>query len=134
VQRLSAEASEASQRAFAVDFNQIPLRCVISVDETHTSGTDMYRTYGRSVQNVPCMLIDRDTRPVFRTSNMMAVTLSHGVLWSQMVVLPGVQVADDWRLFLHCLKGQMNTYAPGLPWALQPDACVDFHDNAGIHD
>jgi len=134
VERLYAEASEAAQRAFAVDFNQIPLRCVISVDETHTSGTDMYRTYVRSVQNVPCVLIDRATRPVVRTSTMMAVTLSHGVLRSQTVVLPGAQVADDWRLFLQCLKGHMNTYVPGLPWALQPDACVVWHDNVGIHD
>jgi len=28
----------------------------------------------------------------------------------------------------------MNTYVPGLPWELQPDACVIMYDNAGIHD
>jgi len=28
----------------------------------------------------------------------------------------------------------MRQYVPGLPWALQPDACVVLHDNTGICD
>eukprot|EP00168_Porphyra_purpurea_P004443 TRINITY_DN1528_c0_g1_i12.p2 TRINITY_DN1528_c0_g1~~TRINITY_DN1528_c0_g1_i12.p2 ORF type:complete len:118 (+),score=18.86 TRINITY_DN1528_c0_g1_i12:821-1174(+) len=28
----------------------------------------------------------------------------------------------------------MNTYIPGLPWEMQPDACVVLYDNAGTHD
>eukprot|EP00168_Porphyra_purpurea_P004440 TRINITY_DN1528_c0_g1_i1.p1 TRINITY_DN1528_c0_g1~~TRINITY_DN1528_c0_g1_i1.p1 ORF type:complete len:482 (+),score=36.19 TRINITY_DN1528_c0_g1_i1:226-1671(+) len=59
---------------------RFPLRCVVSVDETHTGGRDMYLRYGRSLRNVACALRDRDTRPIARTSTMMAVTLSHGVL------------------------------------------------------
>jgi len=134
IERLYSERSEEAQRDFAVAINAIPMRCLISVDETHTQGSDMYRPYGRSVQGVPCILFDRDTRPVPRTSTMMAVSLSHGVLWSTTVILGGAQTSDDWRLFLHCLRGQMNTYVPGLPWELQPDACVILYDNAGIHD
>ena len=134
VERLYSERSEEAQREFAGAINAIPMRCLISVDETHTAGSDMYRPYGRSVNGVPCRLFDRDTRPVPRTSTMMAVSLSHGVLWSTTVILGGAQTSDDWRLFLHCLRDQMNTYVPGLPWELQPDACVILYDNAGIHD
>ena len=134
IERLYAERSLAAQRAFAVLFNEIPLRCVVSVDETHTAGTDMYQRYGRSLRNVACVLLDRDTRPIARTSTMMAVSLTHGVLWSQTVIVGSAQTADDWRLFLQCLHAQMNTYIPGLPWEMQPDACVVLYDNAGIHD
>jgi len=134
VERLFSERSETDQRAFAIAFNQIPLRCIISVDETHTQGSDMYRLYGRSVQGTPCVLYDRDTRPVVRTSTMMAVSMTHGVLWVTTVILGDAQTSDDWRLFLHGLRQQMNAYIPGLPWELQPDACVILYDNAGIHD
>ena len=134
IERLYAESSLAAQRAFAVLFNEIPLRCVVSVDETHTAGSDMSHRYGRSLRNVACVLRDRDTRPIARTSTMMAVTLTHGVLWSQTVIVGSAQTADDWRLFLQCLYSQMNTYIPGLPWEMQPDACVVLYDNAGIHD
>eukprot|EP00168_Porphyra_purpurea_P014823 TRINITY_DN4352_c0_g1_i1.p1 TRINITY_DN4352_c0_g1~~TRINITY_DN4352_c0_g1_i1.p1 ORF type:complete len:291 (-),score=12.09 TRINITY_DN4352_c0_g1_i1:81-953(-) len=134
VERLDSERSKESQRAFAIAISAIPMRCLISVDETHTQGSDMYRTYGRSAQGVPCLLFDRDTRPLPRTCTMIAVTLSHGVLWSTTVVLSGVQTADDWRLLLQCLRDRMNTYAPSLPREVQPDACVILYDNAGIHD
>jgi len=83
---------------------------------------------------VPCVLRDRDTRPVQRTSTMMGVSLSHGVLWSQTGIVGNAQTADDWRLFLQCLRTHMNTYIPGLAWELQPDACVVLYDNASIHD
>jgi len=134
IERLYAESSLVAQRAFAVLFNDIPLRCIVSVDETHTAGSDMYHRYGRSQRNVACVLRDRDTRPIARTSTMMAVTLTHGVLWSQTVIVGSAQTSDDWRLFLQCLHLQMNTYIPGLPWQMQPDACVVLYDNAGIHD
>jgi len=110
IERLYAESSLSAQRAFAVLFNEIPLRCIVSVDETHTGGSDMYQRYGRSLRNVACILRDRDTRPIPRTSTMMAVTLTHGVLWSQTVIVGSAQTADDWRLFLQCLHVQRNTY------------------------
>jgi len=134
IERLFVERSEAAQLAFAVGFSQIPMRCVISVDETHTDGGDMYRRYGRSQRGVPCELLDRDPRTLPRTSTMMAVSMSHGVIWSQTVLVGAAQTADDWRLFLQCLATRMNTYLPGMPWELQPDSCVVLYDNAGIHN
>jgi len=136
IERLYAESSLTAQRAFAELIKDIPPRCMVSVDETHTTGSDMLHVYGRSICNVPCVLRDRDTRPLKRTSTMMAVSLSHGVLWSQTVISGSgtSQTSDDWRLFLQCLQGQMSTYIPGLPWEMQPDACVVLYDNAAIHD
>ena len=134
IERLYAESSEAAQRAFAVLIDEIPMRCLVSCDETHTGGSDVLRRFGRSRRNVPCILRDRDTRRMKRTSTMMAVTLTHGVLWSQTVIVGNAQTSDDWRLFLQCLHALMNTYIPGLPWEMQPDACVVLYDNASIHD
>jgi len=134
IERLYAESSEAVQRGFAVLIDEIPMRCLVSCDETHTGGSDMLRRFGRSRRNVPCVLRDRDTRPMKRTSTMMGVTLTHGVLWSQTVIVGNAQTSDDWRLFLQCLHAHMNTYIPGLPWEMQPDACVVLYDNASIHD
>jgi len=136
IERLYAESSLAAQQAFTELIRDIPPRCMVSVDETHTAGSDILHVYGRSICNVPCVLRDRDTRPLKRTSTMMAVSLSHGVLWSQTVIAGNgnSQTSEDWRLFLQCLQGQMSTYIPGLPWDMQPDACVVLYDNAAIHD
>ena len=118
IERLYAESSEAAQRTFAVLIDEIPMRCLVSCDETHTGGSDVLRRFGRSRRNVPCILRDRDTRTMKRTSTMMAVTLTHGVLWSQTVIVGNAQTSDDWRLFLQCLHALMNTYIPGLPWEM----------------
>jgi len=133
IERLYAESSLVAQRAFAVLFNEIPLRCIVSVHETHTAGSDMYQRSGRSLRVVACSLRDRGTRPITRTSTMMAVTLTHGVLWSQIVIVGSTQTADDWRLFLQSLHVKMNNYILGLPWEMQPDACAGLYDNAGIN-
>jgi len=134
VERLFLERSEQEQREFANMINELPLRCLVSVDETHTDGGDVYRKFGRTLRGERCELIDRDPRTVPRTSTMMAVSMTQGVIWSQTVVLGPAQTSDDWRLFLQCLDTRMNKNVPGLPWALQPDACVVLYDNAGIHD
>jgi len=134
IERLFVERSVDAQREFAQLFNEIPLRGIISVDETHTAGSDMFERYGRSIRNVPCVLYDRDPRTAPRTSTMMAVTLTHGGLWAQTVIVGNAQTSDDWRLFLQCLHSQMNTFIPGLPWEMQPEACVVLYDNAAIHE
>jgi len=134
VERLFVERSEHDQRAFAVMLNAVPLRCLVSVDETHTDGGDVYRKHGRTMKGERCELLDRDPRTVPKTSTMMAVSMTMGVVWSQTVVLGTAQTADDWRLFLQCLDMRMNKYVPGLAWELQPDACVVLYDNAGIHN
>lgn len=134
IERLFIERSEAAQLAFAVAFNEIPMRCVISVDETNTDGGDMYRSFGRAQRGCRLELMDRDPRVLPQTSTTMAVSMSHGVLWSQTVLASTAQTGDDWRLFLHCLKSRMNLYLPGMPWELQPNSCVILYDNAGIHN
>lgn len=134
VERLFQERSLVAQQMYVEAMSVVPLRCVVSVDETHTDGSDVFRRYGRSDSRSPCMLLDKDPRTVPRTSTMMGVSLTKGVLWSQTVVLGRAQTAVDWRLFLQCLNEKMGHYIPGLPWDAQPPACVLLYDNAGIHD
>lgn len=134
VERLFQERSLSAQQMYVEAMSVVPLRCVVSVDETHTDGSDVFRRYGRSDSRSPCVLLDKDPRTVPRTSTMMGVSLTEGVLWSQTVVLGRAQTAVDWRLFLQCLNEKMGHYIPGLPWDAQPPACVLLYDNAGIHD
>jgi len=98
VERLFLERSEAAQRELAVVLNEVPMRYLVSVDETHTDGGDVFRHYGRSINGVRCKLLDPRSLP--STSTMMGVSVTRGVIWSQTVVLQPVQTADDWRLFL----------------------------------
>lgn len=134
VERLFSERVLADQIDFAQRLSEIPLRCIVSVDETHKSGDDCFRKYGRSPRNEKCVLLDRDPRTIPRTSTIMAVSMSGGVHWAQTVRLGPAQTADDWRLFLQALRPRMSQRVPGHPWALQPDACVLLFDNAAIHD
>jgi len=80
IERLYLESSVQARLAFAVLIDEVPLKCLVSCDETHTAGSDLLRRYGQSRRNIPCVLRDRNTRPLKRTSTMMAVTLTHGVL------------------------------------------------------
>ena len=57
-----------AERAFAALINEILLRYLVSCDETHAAGSDMISRYGPLRRNVPCVLRDRDTRPLKRTS------------------------------------------------------------------
>jgi len=134
IERLYLESCFQAQRAFAVLIDEILLRCLVFCDEAHTAGSDLLRLDGRSRQNISCVLRDRDTRPIKRTSKMMAVTLTHGVLLSQAVVVGSAQTSDDWWVLLQCLHARMNTSIPGLAWEMQTDACVVIYDNANIHD
>lgn len=136
IERLFHERNLNNQRQFAQTMSQIPMRCIVSIDETHKSGEDSYRKYGRSQRNSSCVLLDRDPRTIPRTSTMMAVSASSGVLWMQTVVLGPAQNSDDWRLFLEDLMQveAIGKYQPNLPWDLQPANSVLLFDNAGIHD
>jgi len=136
VERLYAESCLATHRTSAELTRDIPPHCMVPVDETQTEGSDMLHIYGRSICNVPCVSRDRDARPLKRTSTMMALSLYHGVPSSHTVIAGNgnSQTSDDWRLFLQCLQGQMSTYIPGLPWDMQPDACVVLYDISAIQD
>jgi len=134
VERLFIEPSEEAQQELAEVLLDVPMRCLMSVDETHTNGGDVFRRFGRSPNGVRCEMRDRDPRSVPSTSTMMGVFMTRGVIWLHTVELPPAQTADDWRLFWQCLGEEMNRYVPGLPCDVQPDACVVLYDNAGIHD
>lgn len=56
------------------------MRCIISIDETHKSGNDSYRMYGRSLRKEPCLPLDRDPRIIPRTRTTMAVSATNSVL------------------------------------------------------
>lgn len=79
VERLFQERSLAAQEQFVIDVSEVPLRCIVSVDEVHTDGGDVFRKYGRSHHSTPCALLDRDPRTVERTSTMMGVSMTGGV-------------------------------------------------------
>lgn len=81
IERFFQERNEQLQRVLAQTMSQIPMRCIMSIDETHKSGNDSCRMYGRSVRNEPCLLVDRDPRTIPRTSTMMAVSAANSVLW-----------------------------------------------------
>lgn len=134
IERLFSERVIAAQVAFVHIIIEIPMRCIVSIDETHKAGGDCYRLYGRSLRNVPCVLFDQDPRTIPRTSTMMAVSMAGGVLWSQTVKLPPAQTSDDWRIFLQGLHPHLGQRVIGQPWHLQPDSCVLLFDNAAIHD
>lgn len=118
IERLYLESPLQAQKAFALLIDEIPFRYIMSCDETHTGGGDLLLRYGRSQRNVPCVLRDRDTRPLKRTSSMMGASMTRGALWSQTVVLGSAQTSDDWRLSLQCLHTRMITYIPGLAWEM----------------
>ena len=81
VERPFVKRSEHDQRAFAVRLNAVPLRCLVSVDETHTDGGNVNRKYRRTMKGERCELLDRDPRTVPKTSTMMAVSMTMGVVW-----------------------------------------------------
>jgi len=98
VERLMLEHSVREQSEFSVMINKLPLRCLVSVDGTHTDDGDVYRKFGRNLRADPLELIDRDSRTWPMTCTMI-VYMTQGVFWSQTVVLGPAQTSDDWRLF-----------------------------------
>ena len=133
--RLFRESSEERRRQHAVVRQRIPRRCIVSVDETHTDGSDVFRLYGRSLTHERSRLLDRDPRSVPRTSTTMAVSSDGRILgFMSVVVRERALTGADWRLFLQHLFPKLGVYTPGAPWHLQPDNCVVMFDNAPIHD
>ena len=66
VERLFLEPSEHEQREFAIMIMQLPLRCLVSFEETHTDGGEAYRKLGRTLRGNRCDLIDKNPRTVPR--------------------------------------------------------------------
>jgi len=134
VLRLFRESLEPARRAHAVARRRIPRRCIVSVDETHTDGGDVFRRYGRALAHERTRERGRDPRTVPRTSTTMAVSADGRILGFQSVIVrDGGLKAADWRLFLQLLIPKLGVYVPGHPWHLQASNCVVMFDNAPIH-
>jgi len=131
--RMCRERDQARREAFAKLLLAVPLRCLVSADETHKDGGDLRRRRGRWLRGVRYECQSRDRRAMLRTSTMMAVSYTNGGLHSVTTASPPSQNADDWILFLNGLLPTMNRFLPGLPWVLQPDRCVLLDYNAPIH-
>jgi len=121
VLRLFRESLDAVRRAHVVACARIPRRRIVSVDETHTDGGDVYRRYGGAFANERSGGRGRDPRSVPRTSTSMAISPDGRILGFQsMIVSDGGLKAADWRLFLQLLIPKLGVYVPGRPW--QPGA------------
>jgi len=133
--RLFRESTEELRRQHALVRQSIPRRCIVSVNETHTDGSNVFRLYGRTLSRERSNLRDRDPRSVPRTSTTMAVSSDGRVLGLMSVIVRQKALTGaDWRLFLQHLFPKLGVYMPGAPWHLQPDNCVVMFDNAPIHD
>jgi len=133
--RLFSESLDAVRRAHAVARARIPRRCIVSVDETHTDGGDVFRRNGRALAQERSQERGRDPRSVPWTSTKIAVSSDGSIFGFQSVVVrDGGLRAADWRIFLHLLLPKLGVYVPGRPWHLQPSNCVVMIDNAPIHN
>lgn len=133
IYRMCRERDQVRRTAFARIFLEIPLRCLVSVDETHKDGGDLRRRRGRWLRGLRHDCLSRDRKGLLRTSTMMAVGYNDGVIHSVTTPTPPAQNADDWLIFLSGLLPAMNKFVPGLPWNQQPSRCVLLYDNAPIH-
>jgi len=130
--RMCRERDQARRAAFAKLFLSVPLRCLVSANETHKDGGDLRRRHGRWLRDVRFECQSRDRRSMLRTSTMMAFSFSDGVLHSVTTPTPPSQNSDDWLIFLNGLLPTTNRFFPGQPWRLQRDRCVLLYDNAPI--
>jgi len=131
--RMCRERDQERREAFAKLLFAVYHRYLLSADETHEDGGDFRRRRGRWLRGVRYECHSRDRRATLRTSTIMAVSYTNGVLHSVTTPSPPSQNTDDWIIFLNGLLPRMNRFLPGLPSELQPDRCVLLHDNAPIH-
>lgn len=108
------EKDQARRTAFAGALINIPLRCLVSVLETHKDGGDLRRRKGRWLRGLLNDCLSRDQRGMLRTSTMMAAGYSCGVLHSVTTPAPSAQNADDWIIVLGGLLPAMNRLIPAL--------------------
>jgi len=133
--RLFCEASAAVRRVHVLVQDNIPERCIVSVDEAHTDGGDVFRLYGRALARERDDVHGRDHRSVPRTSTTMAVSSDGRILGFQSVVVRrGALTSADCRLFLQLLIPKLGVCVPGRPWSQQSNNCVVLFDNAPIHN
>lgn len=131
--RMCRERDQERRTAFARLLLTIPLRCLVSVDETHKDGGDLRRRRGCWLRGLRNDCLSRDRKGLLQTSTMMAVGYNDGVIPSVRTPTPPAQSADDWLMFRSGLLPAMNTFVPGFPWSQQRERCVLLYDNAPIH-
>ena len=119
--------------SFARVMLSIPLRCSITVDETHKDGGNVRRRRGRWLCGMPNDCLSRAEKNMLRTSTMIAVSYEKGVIHCETTPTPLSQNSDDCLIFLARLLPTINKYVPGLPWALEAEKCVLLLDNTPIH-
>lgn len=134
IERLFRERNDDLRFSHGQLMRQIPRRCVISVDETHTDGSDVFHKRGWTAREEPLRMLDRDPRSVPRTSTTMAISGLGYIAAVHTCVLGPALTAADWLIFCQTLVPQMNVFLEGHPWEDQPDNCIMLFDNAPIHD
>lgn len=133
-ERLFQERNDEARRQHCLLRRQIPRRCVVSIDETHTDGGDVFRLRGWAPRDERYRVLERDPRSVPRTSTIMAITGDGGILALQTCVLGPAITSYDWRIFLGTVIERLNPFLEGAAWEDQPANCVLLFDNAGVHD
>jgi len=110
---------------------------LVSVNETHTDGGNVYRKNGRGLRRNREKRWDRNSRSIPSTSTTMAVGSDGSILGHMSAVCSeggsGLTRAD-WRLLLQNLIPRLGVYRPGRPWHQQPPNCVLLFDNVSISD
>jgi len=137
VLRLFQEVNAVARRAHARLRRRMGPIQIVSANETHTDGGDVYRKHGRGFRRIRVRRWDRDPRSIPRTSSTMAVGSAGSILGHMSAVCSdggsGLTGAD-WRLFLQNLIPRLGVCRPGRPWHQQPPNCVLLFETASIHD
>lgn len=133
-ERLYQERNDDVRRQHCLLRRLIPRRCVVSIDETHTDGGDVFLKRGWARRDERYRILETDPRAVPRTSTMMAITGDGGILALQTCLLGPAVTSYDWRIFLGTVIENLNPFLEGAAWEDQPANCVLLFDNAGIHD
>jgi len=114
--RLFRESTKERRRQPSLVRQRIPRRCIVSVNEKHTDGSDGFRLYGRTFSQERSNLRDRDPRSLPRTSTTMAVSSAGRVFGVMSVIVRQKTLTGaDWRLFLQHLFHMLGVYMPGAP-------------------
>ena len=87
IERLFRERNDETRAQHCQLRRQIPSRCIVSVDETHTDGADVFHLKGWAPRQEKLRILDRDPRSVPRTSTVMAVSGTGALLGLHSCVL-----------------------------------------------
>ena len=129
--RMCHECDQTRRASFVKLFFSIPLRCLLSADETHKDCGDLRRRCGRWLRGVRYECQSRDRRSMLWISTMMAVSPSDGVLHSVATPTPRFRIPKiGYSSSTVCCR----RWTGSCPvYRVQRDGCVLLYDNAPIH-